>query len=217
MKSAGRLKVQNTAIEGGKSTRYKVWRVIPNHLHYVLNSDTENLQVWSLPRGVPGKGGSTRQLAGRMLTPNQGRVKLDGQLYRIEKLYPLVWPDLINPKPLDGCRNGHSFIGLNIDRSTNIAHWGDNRNRICLQCHPDLPEFERRSYHAHWGMGKQPPEWPVRQVKGYPKVDGLEETPDEPGEASAHERYEASKFFVGELAQGYTIDGPKCPLDPDTR
>lgn len=80
------------------------YRVIPDWSDYVMGP---RMDVWSLPRQVPCKGGKTRQLAAKQLKPENGRVTFsrgsETQRYHIARdLYPKMFPELvvIRPSPL---------------------------------------------------------------------------------------------------------------------
>lgn len=168
-KVADRLIPQYPPIGRGEDWR-AVWRVIPGWQNYVLNPDIDNLQVWSLPRKVPCKGGALRQVAAKLVKPTKyGRVHLcregDRAQFHVEReLYPLTFPDLLREGQA-WCRNEHPLMHAEHDMvkrwlRPNVAHWG-TRNRICLWCHGDLPEFATNTYSQHYGVGKSPDNWPA--------------------------------------------------------
>src|ERR1700739_2893141 len=122
------------------------YRSVPLWPAYVRGAD---LDVWSLPREVRCKGGKTRQIAAKQLTPDDGRVRLShdgktGRFHVLNALYPLVFPELrrtYQPR----CRKHHPMmepVNLAIFGSVapeiRVAYWGTG-NRICLWCN-DLPE-----------------------------------------------------------------------------
>lgn len=118
------------------------YRTIPGWSEYVMNAD---LDVWSVARPVPCKGGKTRQKAAKRIKPsNDGRVTFcqGGRIQRYHArrdLYPRVFPELaVERQPF--CRKGHPLIHpVNPDLFgsldvVKVAYWG-RLNRICLWCH----------------------------------------------------------------------------------
>lgn len=95
---------------------------------------TEQGEVWSRPRTVNSKGGSTRALQPRRLKPDPaGRVTLsmgrDKVRVSVAMLHRRYFPELNYEKPQFHCRAGHPLVG------GNVGIWGAG-NRVCLTCWP---------------------------------------------------------------------------------
>jgi hypothetical protein len=159
------------------------WRTIPGWPGYVINSGPNRLEVWSLPREVPAKGGSTRMIKGKQLTPTtDGRVILSRPgvkaqvLHVAHHLHPITFPDLIEQERRDRagqawCRKGHPLMRAShpilaqwfryddchrlADVEPRMVHWGTN-HRICLWCWPDAGDFDECTYSAEWGTNRMP-------------------------------------------------------------
>jgi hypothetical protein len=141
------------------------YRIIQN-THYVMGAE---LDVWSLPRRVPCKGGATRQMAAKRLkTSKDGRVSLVCQDQKTRRyhvrneLFPAVFPELARPRPQVECRQGHPLMEFDhevllawMSPKPRVARWGTG-NRICLACH-DLPEtFDAHTYSVAYGSSGVP-------------------------------------------------------------
>jgi hypothetical protein len=140
-----------------------IWRPVTGW-PYKVNSKSE---VWSVPRTVPAKAGSTRTTAARELKPVAGQVWLSDaprkKQFTVTRLFRELFPELAYPKCQAECRNGHPLFGRELLPA--VTYWGCG-NRICRRCHPDLPAFDRGSYSGAWGTGRAPDEmtkalWPV--------------------------------------------------------
>jgi hypothetical protein len=138
------------------------YRVIYRWDAYVINADAH---VWSLPRRVRGKNGSTRQNPAKKLKPSSdGRVSLsqDGRTARFHiyrQLLPAVFPELFE-RPQAMCRHGHplrtpvnpaAFGSLAEMITPNVAIWGSG-NRMCRWC-CDLPDvFDTNTFSVQFGV-----------------------------------------------------------------
>jgi hypothetical protein len=127
------------------------------------------LQVWSLPRHVPCKGGKTRQLAAKEIKPDHGRVSLsqNGKTRRYhiaDELYPTVFPELVE-RPQLWCRKGHLlsqpidpeiFGSLKDVVKPRVYRWGTG-NRICQWCHNVPVAFGTdNAYSLQYGVAGMP-------------------------------------------------------------
>lgn len=117
------------------------YRVIPDWTCYVLSAE---LDLWSLPRKVPCKGGAVRQTRAKQVKPSKdGRVTLSqhGKTHRFHvarDLYPRVFPDRLRPRV--ECRKKHPLVEFEhevlrrwMTPKPAVSYWGSG-NRICLQC-----------------------------------------------------------------------------------
>jgi hypothetical protein len=140
------------------------FRVIPDW-PYVMNF---GMDVWSLPREVPCKGGKTRQTSARKLKPdNSGRVTFSflGRMrrYHVEnELFPLVFPDRVLPKWMRHqltCRNNHPLVEFEheilkrwMTPKPAVAYWGTG-NRVCLHCcTPPATYPHDKTYSQEYGV-----------------------------------------------------------------
>jgi hypothetical protein len=151
----------STAVELVGEIDSNEWRDVPDFPGYQMNSDVSDLQVWSMPRQVPGKGGSLRQIRAKQIkVATDGRVCLsyDGRkksFHPLRDLYPIVFPDLVKQQRRDAlqrqavCRNRHPLMEpIDVDAwrclaprmfgypapiTPKLTYWGTN-NRICRWC-----------------------------------------------------------------------------------
>ncbi|UMB71767.1 hypothetical protein [Mycobacterium paraterrae] len=166
------------------STNNQAWqsagyRPIPGWPTYILGIE---LDVWSLPREVPCKGGTTRWLSAKHLKPDRGRVSLscDGSVRRYhvaDELFPAVFPERLRPQVI--CRHGHPLHYVDPDCALLVARrlgepsvsvWGTG-NRICLRC-TDAPTTypTDNTYSLHHGVGM--PDYPRRPLRSTMLNDG---------------------------------------------
>lgn len=129
-------------------------RIIREASSYMV---TEDAEVWSLPRTVPGKLGSTRTLKSKQIKPDQaGRVSLSSggrvERFSVEWLHRRYWTELHYPKCQALCRAGHTLMGPGAE----VAVWGCG-NRVCLRCWPDwsAPEAVGRRHHKRPGRPRK--------------------------------------------------------------
>jgi hypothetical protein len=143
------------------------YRVIQEWPAYKMNAAAD---VWSLPRLVRGKGGSTRQLAAKQLKVSRcGRVWLSQggrtALFHVYKqLLPRVFPELFE-RPQAMCHNGHPlrtpvnpavFGSLAEMITPNVSLWGTG-NRICLWCsNPPATFPDDNTYSLQYGVAGMP-------------------------------------------------------------
>jgi hypothetical protein len=140
------------------------FRPIPGYESYEMNT---GLDVWSLPREVPCKGGGTRTTPPKLLKPSHdGRVTLscNGKPFRFRRdvLYKMTFPELVDVQAV--CRRRHPLVrptdpqmfGSLADAvQPRIARWGTG-HRICLSCN-DLPEaFAVHTYSRVYGSAGLP-------------------------------------------------------------
>jgi hypothetical protein len=169
---------------------------IPGWPEYVMNVD---LEVWSLPRRVPCKGGRTRQMGERRLTTNDGRVSLcrggNVRRYHVARdLFPAMFPDVHaqqqeaerrqreaeRQRPQVICRHGHPLHDVDPDSALpvtlrlgtpSVKVWGTG-NRICLHC-TDAPATypTDNTYSLQHGVDGMP-DYPPRPLRSKIWNDG---------------------------------------------
>jgi hypothetical protein len=172
------------------------YRPIPGWPEYVMNVD---LQVWSLPRPVPCKGGGMAQKAAKRLRHDDGRVSMcrTGQTHRYHvarDLFPAMFPDVHaqqqeaerrqreaeRQRPQAICRHSHPLHHVDPDSALLVAHrlgtpsvrvWGTG-NRICLHC-TDAPATypTDNTYSLQHGIDGMP-DYPRRRLRSKVWNDG---------------------------------------------
>lgn len=145
------------------------YRIIPDRDSYMMNAA---LEVWSVARIVPCKGGGTRQISAKRLKQDAGRVTLsqNGRLERLHvyrELFPITFPDLMKKqrreerqRPQVECKNGHPLCEFQHETlkrwmtpSPRVGEWGTG-NRICLHCsHPPRRFVTDNLYSCAYGVG----------------------------------------------------------------
>ena len=143
------------------------FRTIPAWSGYAMNP---GMEVWSLPRNVPCKGGKTRYKAAKQIKPDDGRVTLSqdnrrGRFHVYLELYPITFPDLLEAalqaerqRPQATCRKGHPLMEFEHETleswmtpKPRITHWGTG-NRICLWCCTPPDSFPTFTYSRAYGV-----------------------------------------------------------------
>jgi hypothetical protein len=137
-----------------------LYRPIPGHTAYRIGRDRD---VWSVPKRVAAKAGSTRLVASRRLKPDdKDRVWLSdcGQKTRVHvsELFREVWPELVI------CRHGHPLaLGGDIPTPPALARaledlprtqrerWLRTRQTLCEWC--DADDYDD-TYWRHHGIAK---------------------------------------------------------------
>ncbi|ASW84800.1 hypothetical protein [Mycobacterium intracellulare] len=150
----------------------KGFRVIPAWEGYMMSP---GLQVWSMARDVPCKGGKTRlKAAKRIKNDDHGRVTLSqesrrGRFHIYRELYPITFPDLAEAerkaarqRPQVACVKGHLLTDpinpvlarLADSIKPRIAEWGTG-NRICLWCSTPPKSYPTDNmYSSAYGVGR---------------------------------------------------------------
>lgn len=146
------------------------YRIIPEFDAYMMNA---GLEVWSVARHVPCKGGKTRLMAAKLIKQDDGRVTLsqDSRRQRFHvyrDLYPLTFPDLVQAelrakrqRPQVVCRKGHPLVEFQHETmrdwmtpKPHVSHWGTG-NRICLYCSSPPRAFATDNlYSRAYGVGR---------------------------------------------------------------
>lgn len=142
------------------------FRVIPDWGHYMMSP---GLQVWSMAREVPCKGGGTRlKAAKRIKNDGDGRVTLSqdsrrGRFHVYRHLYPITFPDHIDAerRPQVTCRKGHPLVEYEhevlkgwMTPAPRVAEWGTG-NRICLWCSTPPKSYTTDNlYSVAYGVGR---------------------------------------------------------------
>lgn len=165
--SAGQINSRPQTVGGG--VHDSSWRTPPGCDGYLMHA--ESRELWSEPREVPAKGGSTRKVAAKLIKPSRGRVSLSIDGVRVtksaDKLWQETFPELVQVERIEKyrrsirrCANGHPLAvddGFRFDNQGNIlpkkpdidpqiAYWG-SYNRVCRLCFPDLPsKFDKGNY-----------------------------------------------------------------------
>jgi hypothetical protein len=128
---------------------------------YLIHGPTR--EVWSVPRDVPAKGGTTRRIAARHIKPYRGRVSLSvngvKRNYSVNVLWTETFPDLREQerlerygRPIGRCLHGHPLTADDLNDPA-VAWWG-SFNRVCRLCQPHLPQhpaFDKGRHSAFWG------------------------------------------------------------------
>ena len=158
------------------------YRPIPEWPAYVMSAQ---LDVWSLPREVPCKGGETRRsgAAKQLKVDEDGRVTLchagRKRRFHVEReLFPAVF---VRPRRQAWCRSEHplmepraSLPAILADRigKPDIALWGTG-NRICRRCYKPPETFDTdNAYSLEYGVGGMPE---YSTLAAQPKVLGRRE------------------------------------------
>ena len=151
------------------------YRVVPGWSCYVLSTE---LDLWSMARIVPGKGGNPRQLSAKQIKPSDDdRVTLSQagqkQSFHLNELRRQTFPELSHPQKIRHqtmCRHGHPLIqpmgnALITHRlaEPRVATWGSG-NRVCLWC--SSPAGHTDTYSRHSGIyGRAYHGLPVRVLR----------------------------------------------------
>ncbi|ETB29471.1 hypothetical protein [Mycobacterium avium] len=144
------------------------YRIIPDWDGYMMNA---GMEVWSVARHVPCKGGKTRQIAAKRIKNDvDGRVTLSqdsrrGRFHVYNQLYPITWPELVEAeqkvkrqRPQVTCHKGHPLMEYDhtvlktwMTPKPNLAYWGTG-NRICLWCSNPPTTFPSFTYSRAYGI-----------------------------------------------------------------
>jgi hypothetical protein len=185
------------------------WRRIPGWPHYAVHRDT--LEVWSVGRQVPCKGGKTRWAPATRINPTaDGRVPLSqsGQVKVVHVarfLHPLTWPETRKETRTQlMCRGSHPLAPpmrphiFGMFAEPNVTEWGTG-NRICLHCHPNR-EQHPATYSLTYGAAQPPPDHRYSNLPATPKLCRYPADDDyDPDEFFAEFYGEAGGFLFGEL------------------
>jgi hypothetical protein len=128
---------------------------------YLIGS---NRAVWSESRIVRCRGDGKRTIPAKQIKPARGWVSLcregEKRNFRVDDLFTNQFPELAHQKCQAECRKGHLLMWPEHETlqqwttvGPRVRCWGYG-NRICLHCHPELPEFDKGSYSCEWGMGR---------------------------------------------------------------